>query len=47
MGLCPPQNFGEVSHAFMDSDNNKDGRISRCEMFNFFKKVQRVNAGCL
>lgn len=38
-GLIPP-NFLELRQIAMAADTNYDGRISKMEMFNLFKRIQ-------
>jgi len=45
MGIAPPQSQQEVFQAAMACDQNRDGRISRQEMFMLFKRIQGINAG--
>lgn len=45
MGLAPPDSYQSVWNAMMTCDTNRDGRISKIEMFMLFKRIQGINAG--
>lgn len=45
MGLAPPNDYHSVWNAMMACDTNRDGRISKMEMFMLFKRIQGINAG--
>ena len=45
MGLAPPLNYQSVWNAAQACDNNRDGRISKTEMFMLFKRIQGINQG--
>lgn len=45
MGLAPPDNYQSVWNAMLSCDTNRDGRISKFEMFMLFKRIQGINAG--
>ena len=45
MGMAPPMNYQEVRMAAQQFDSNHDGRISKWEMFNIFKRIQGVQGG--
>jgi len=40
MGLAPPTDFYSIQNAVMQSDTNFNGRVSKMEMFNLFKRIQ-------
>ena len=45
MGLAPPTDFYSVQNAVMQSDTNFNGRVSKMEMFNIFKRIQGIQMG--
>jgi len=45
MGLCPPQNAQDIWNAAKACDFNNDGRVSRNEMFDLFKRIQGISGG--
>jgi hypothetical protein len=45
MGLAPPMDYMSVWNAAMACDSNRDGRISKIEMFMLFKRIQGINYG--
>jgi hypothetical protein len=45
MGLAPPNDYQSVWNAMLSCDSNRDGRISKLEMFMLFKRIQGINAG--
>lgn len=45
MGVAPPNNPQDVWNAVMAGDANRDGRISRQELFMLFKRIQNINGG--
>jgi len=40
MGLAPPTDFYSIQNAVMQSDTNFNGRVSKMEMYNLFKRIQ-------
>ena len=47
MGVCPPTSYQDIWSAVMACDMNRDGRISRMELFMLFKRIQGINAGMM
>jgi Ca2+-binding EF-hand superfamily protein len=45
MGMAPPQDNQSVMSAATACDSNRDGRVSKSEMFMLFKRIQGINAG--
>lgn len=45
MGMAPPNNYQEVFQAAQQCDTNRDGRVSRQEMFMLFKRIQGIQQG--
>ena len=45
MGMAPPQTQQEVWQAAMQCDQNRDGKVSKMEMFMLFKNIQGIQQG--
>ena len=45
MGMAPPQSQQQVWQAAMQCDTNRDGQVSKPEMFALFKNIQGVQQG--
>ena len=47
MGMCPPQDYMTLWNTIAQVDTNRDGRISKMEMFTMFKRLQGINSGVM
>lgn len=45
--MAPPQDYYTLWNAIAQADTNRDGKISKMEMFTMFKRVQGINAGIM
>ena len=47
MGMAPPQSYQETWQAVNQCDSNRDGRVTKMEMFTLFKRIQGINSGMM